>query len=172
MLCSSEWAKFAGLHCICAPHHFGVMQAASTQQIRSVQRAFCHVAQAQTLVHGGLAQLVKGRLFGEVLPVYQQAVCAVDGCAVLQLRPDVGQFAPQTRFMLEGRHGHVEDGAYAFGQQSSHDVSEHPCCNGIFHLAGVAVVGEQHNRASRVARRVLPSPHAQANPVPRFQRPR
>lgn len=82
--CDFGWqVDFWRLHCICASHHFGVRRAASTQQVSGVQHALRDFAQAQALVHGGLAQLVVGYFFREVLPLHQHAFGAVDDFAVL-----------------------------------------------------------------------------------------
>ena len=54
--------------------------------------------------------------------------------------------------MLEARHRHLQDGAYALRRQAFDDIGAHPRGHGVAHMGGVGVVGEQHDGAALVAR--------------------
>lgn len=57
----------------------------SGQQVGRVDQALGDVAQAQALVHGGLAQQVVGLRFANAAPLHQQALGAFDELALAQL---------------------------------------------------------------------------------------
>ena len=104
------------------------------------------------LVHGQLAQLVIGLLFAQRLALHQDALGAVYGLAVLEFVARVLELGAQRLLVLEARHRHLQDGAYALRRQAFDDIGADARGHGIGHMRGVGVVGEQHDGPALVAR--------------------
>src|SRR3989344_5621574 len=104
------------------------------QQIHHIEHALRHVHQLEALVHGGLAQFLVRGLFAQALALHEQALGPVDGLAVLEFGLGVGQLGAQRLFVLEARHGHVQNGGDALGRQARHDVGRHARRHRVLHV--------------------------------------